>query len=98
MMTRTKAMLAAIGGSLPLIFAAAGPAKAFVVFAPAALAAALGGSVLFGGLVGNEVAANHYASAEPAPASVYVTRPGETGCHPATVRVHHQLHHVQVCD
>jgi hypothetical protein len=100
-MTRTKSLLAATGVGLSALLVTTS-AKAFIVFAPAAFVAVVVGSVLFGGLVGGAAVNNYYATTyppPPPPATVYVTRPGAApGCYPATVRIHHVIHHVQVCD
>jgi hypothetical protein len=97
-----KSLLTATGIGLTAMLITTS-AKAYIVFAPAAFAAATIGAVLFGVLVGGVAATNHYwYYAPPPPAygpAVYVS-PTQSygGCYPATVRIHHVLHHVQVCD
>jgi hypothetical protein len=99
-MTRTKSLLAAGGVGLCALLAAA-PAKAFIVFAPAAFAGVIIGAVAFGSLVGGAAVANHWFFAPPAAAygpAVYTSAGGANGCYPASVRINGHIHHVQVCD
>jgi hypothetical protein len=96
MMTRTKSLMAATGVGLSAFLVAA-PAKAFIVFAPAAFAGVIIGAVAFGTLLGGAAAASHWFYTPP-PATVYVSPTAAPGCYPATVRIHGHIHHVQVCD
>jgi hypothetical protein len=101
MMTRTKSLLAATGVGLCALLVA-GPAKAFIVFAPAAFAGVIIGAVAFGTLLGGTAVANRWLYAPPPPVAygpaVYTSAGYANGCYPATVRIHGHIHHVQVCD
>jgi hypothetical protein len=85
MMTRMKSLALATGFSVPVIFAATA-AKAYVVFAPWALAGVIGGAVALGGLLagpwgpGAYYGAPRYAYGPPAayayaPAPAYAPGP-----------------------
>jgi hypothetical protein len=101
MMTRTKSLLAATGVGLSALLVAA-PAKAFIVFAPAAFAGVIIGAVAFGSLFGGAAVANHWFYTPPPPAAygpaVYTSAGAANGCYPASVRIHGHIHHVEVCD